>query len=64
MIRDVLLELMAPMLSFTAEEAWTIVHPASRSVFCAVWTDLPAVPADAAALVAKWTRILAVRARC
>jgi isoleucyl-tRNA synthetase len=60
-IRDVLLALMAPILSFTAEEAWTIVHPASRSVFCAVWNDLPAAPADAAALVAKWTRILAVR---
>ncbi len=28
LIRDALLELMAPVLSFTAEEAWRIVHPA------------------------------------
>jgi isoleucyl-tRNA synthetase len=61
-IRDALLELMAPVLSFTAEEAWRIVHPADASVFCRTWIDvLPAVP-DAAALAAKWARILAVRA--
>jgi isoleucyl-tRNA synthetase len=61
-IRDALLALMAPILSFTAEEAWSIVHPQARSVFCGTWTDAPAAPADAAALIAKWTRILAVRA--
>jgi isoleucyl-tRNA synthetase len=61
-IRDALLALMAPILSFTAEEAWAIVHPQARSVFCGTWTDAPAAPPDAAALIAKWTRILAVRA--
>jgi isoleucyl-tRNA synthetase len=61
-IRDALLELMAPVLSFTAEEAWRIVHPADASVFCRTWIDsLPPVP-DAAALTAKWARILGVRA--
>jgi isoleucyl-tRNA synthetase len=61
-IRDALLALMAPILSFTAEEAWAIVHPQARSVFCGTWTDAPPAPPDAAALLAKWTRILAVRA--
>jgi isoleucyl-tRNA synthetase len=61
-IRDLLLKLMAPVLSFTAEEAWAIVHPGDPSIFCHTWIDaVPALP-DAEALMAKWTRILAVRA--
>ena len=60
-IRDLLLKLMAPVLSFTAEEAWAIVHPGDPSIFCHTWTDaVPALP-DGEALAAKWTRILAVR---
>jgi isoleucyl-tRNA synthetase len=62
LIRDALLELMAPVLSFTAEEAWRIVHPDDPSVFCRTWVDALPLPAGADALVAKWTRILAVRA--
>ncbi len=62
LIRDALLELMAPVLSFTAEEAWRIVHPDDASVFCRTWVDaLPDLP-DAQPLIAKWSRILAVRA--
>ncbi len=61
-IRDLLLALMAPILSFTAEEAWAVVHPQSPSVFCGVWTDVPPEQEDAPALAAKWARILAVRA--
>jgi isoleucyl-tRNA synthetase len=62
LIRDALLELMAPVLSFTAEEAWRIVHPADASIFCGTWIDaLPAVR-DEDALTAKWRRILGVRA--
>ncbi|MEP7184058.1 MAG: isoleucine--tRNA ligase [Betaproteobacteria bacterium] len=61
-IRDALLGLMAPILSFTAEEAWRIVHPEDPTIFVRTWGDsLPTVP-DAAALTAKWPRILAVRA--
>ncbi len=60
-IRDALLGLMAPILSFTAEEAWRIVHPGDPTIFIHTWGDaLPAVP-DAGALLAKWPRILAVR---
>ena len=61
-IRDALLGLMAPILSFTAEEAWRIVRPDEPTVFTRVFGDaLPTLP-DAAALVAKWDRVLAVRA--
>ncbi len=60
-IRDLLLKLMAPILSFTAEEAWWIVYPGDPSVFCHTWVDALPRPADAAALTAKWSRILAVR---
>ncbi len=61
-IRDALLGLMAPVLSFTAEEAWRIVHPDEPTIFAHVFGDaLPALH-DSAALVAKWERILAVRA--
>jgi isoleucyl-tRNA synthetase len=62
LIRDALLELMAPVLSFTAEEAWRIVHPDDATVFCRTWVDaLPELP-DAQPLIAKWMRILAARA--
>ncbi len=61
-LRDALLGLLAPILSFTTEEAWRIVHPEEPTIFVRTWGDaLPAV-ADAPALLAKWPRILAVRA--
>jgi len=61
-IRDALLKLAAPILSFTAEEAWRILRPRDPTVFVHTWADLvPAVP-DADVLVSKWQRILAVRA--
>jgi isoleucyl-tRNA synthetase len=61
LIRDALLKLAAPVLSFTAEEAWRILYPTDPSIFCHVWVDaLPAFD-DASALSAKWARILAVR---
>ncbi|HET7095788.1 MAG TPA: class I tRNA ligase family protein, partial [Casimicrobiaceae bacterium] len=62
LIRDALLELMAPVLSFTAEEAWRIVHPGDASIFCGTWIDALPAQHDEDALVAKWNRILAVRA--
>jgi isoleucyl-tRNA synthetase len=62
LIRDALLELMAPVLSFTAEEAWRIVHPTDASVFCGTWIDTLPPQKDEEALIAKWNRILMVRA--
>ncbi|HET9046382.1 MAG TPA: class I tRNA ligase family protein, partial [Casimicrobiaceae bacterium] len=61
-IRDALLALMAPVLSFTAEEAWRIVHPDQPTVFAHLFGAALPPLADTAALVAKWDRILAVRA--
>ncbi len=62
MIRDVLLQLMAPILSFTAEEAWRLVHGEDPTIFVRTWKDALAQERDAEVLVAKWRRILAVRA--
>ena len=62
LIRDALLKLMAPILSFTAEEAWAILHPGATTIFTEVWKDtLPHVE-HGDVLVPKWDRILAVRA--
>jgi isoleucyl-tRNA synthetase len=61
-IRDALLLLMAPVLSFTAEEAWRIVRPDEASIFCRTWVDALPRFADDEALRAKWSRILGVRA--
>jgi isoleucyl-tRNA synthetase len=62
-IRDELLKLMAPILSFTAEEAWRDLYPGDPTIFAHVWKgerDVTAV-ADADALAAKWDRIVDVR---
>ena len=62
-IRDALLKLMAPILSFTAEEAWRVVHRSDPTIFVHVWANsLPEI-ADAPPLFAKWERIVAVRAQ-
>ena len=58
LIRDVLLRLMAPILSFTAEEAWRLVHDEDPTIFVRTWTDALAPEPDAEILVAKWRRIL------
>jgi len=40
-ITDVLLKLMAPVLSFTAEEAWKILHPDDETIFVHTQPQLP-----------------------
>jgi isoleucyl-tRNA synthetase len=62
LVTQMLLRLMAPVLSFTAEEAWEVLHPGKdESVFFHTWNDvLPAQP-DEAALVARWKRIREIR---
>ena len=57
-ITHAMLRWMAPFLSFTAEEAWTIIGN-SESVFLETYSELPAPDA---ALMAKWTRLLEIRA--
>ncbi|MCH3814230.1 class I tRNA ligase family protein, partial [Campylobacter jejuni] len=69
-ITQTLLKLMAPILSFTAEEAWkelvgsALKHQADAArvtIFTEVYHALPPF-ADAEALSAKWTRLRAIRA--
>jgi isoleucyl-tRNA synthetase len=65
-VTQMVLRLMAPILSFTAEEAWAVVNPRDDdSIFFHTWKDvLPPLPAqeNEAALRAKWTRLREIRA--
>lgn len=61
-IRDGILKLMAPILSFTCEEAWRIVHPEDITIFIRCWEDSFPEPPDAQMLLAKWRRIAEIRA--
>jgi len=61
-ITESLLKLMAPLLSFTAEEAWRVLkNKSSGTIFTEVFPSLPVQP-DGAELVDKWARIRAIRA--
>jgi isoleucyl-tRNA synthetase len=56
-----LVRLMAPILSFTAEELWqAFTGRKDDSVFFQTWHALPQV-ADAPALIARWTRLRELR---
>ena len=55
-----LVRLIAPILSFTAEELWQVLTK-EESVFFATWHEVPQ-PADAAELMARWTRLRELRA--
>ncbi|MDT3679845.1 MAG: isoleucine--tRNA ligase [Burkholderiaceae bacterium] len=73
-LTNALLRIVAPVLSFTAEEAWPIFAPqlhrdAGGTIFAQTWHRFEGVERwadveapDTAALLAKWTRIRAVRA--
>lgn len=61
-ITKTLLRLMAPVLSFTAEEAFKVFSPnESETIFTERFEPLPEV-AGAAALLAKWDAVRTVRA--
>ncbi len=60
-ITHTLLKLMAPILSFTAEEAWALVNKDASTIFTELFHQLPA-QADADALAKKWNRIRQLRA--
>ncbi|OGA65147.1 MAG: isoleucine--tRNA ligase [Betaproteobacteria bacterium RIFCSPLOWO2_12_FULL_65_14] len=56
-----LVRLMAPILSFTAEELWQVfTGKQDDSVFFHTWHELPR-PADSQELVAKWQRLRELR---
>jgi isoleucyl-tRNA synthetase len=54
-----LVRLMAPILSFTAEELWRILAK-EESVFFTTWHEVPK-PAGADELIAKWSRLRELR---
>jgi isoleucyl-tRNA synthetase len=60
-ITQALVRLMAPILSFTAEEAWQLAGQGGESVFLHTWYELPAL-ADEEALHERWSLIRTVRA--
>ena len=61
LIRDEMLKFMAPILSFTAEEAWRTLRPQDSTIFAGTWrkevADLGITPEFAE----KWQRIREVR---
>jgi isoleucyl-tRNA synthetase len=62
-VRDELLKLMAPILSFTAEEAWKVLYPDDATIFTHVWTSDPGgapIP-NLDILMHKWRGIVDVR---
>jgi isoleucyl-tRNA synthetase len=58
------LRLMAPILSFTAEEAWSVLHPQEpdESVFFHTWKEVLPQQEGEAQLLAKWKRLREIRA--
>jgi isoleucyl-tRNA synthetase len=59
-IAGCLLRLMAPILSFTSEEAWKILHPGDATIFVRTWEPLPEVE-NAPALLGKWQMLREIR---
>ncbi|NYT66038.1 isoleucine--tRNA ligase [Alcaligenaceae bacterium] len=62
-ITHALLKLMAPILSFTAEEAWKDLHTGQtvNSIFTELFHQLPA-QTDSNELATKWSRLRSIRA--
>jgi len=51
-----LLRWMAPILSFTAEEAWRVFQPTEKTVFSQTYYRFPEVP-ESGRLLAKWRQL-------
>ncbi len=67
-VTQMLLRLMAPILSFTAEEAWEVLNPAPAgappdSIFFHTWKDLLPGQEGEAQLLARWKRVREIRAQ-
>jgi len=59
-IAQSLTRLLAPILSFTAQEVWETLNGSDTSVFEQTWYDFD-VPVDAAVLRTRWERLRALR---
>jgi isoleucyl-tRNA synthetase len=62
LIRDEMLKFMAPILSFTAEEAWRIIHPRDTSIFVHTWRKEVAELGAGPEFLQKWNVIRSYRA--
>ncbi|MDH4284239.1 MAG: isoleucine--tRNA ligase [Gallionellaceae bacterium] len=62
-ITQSLTRLMAPIMSFTAEEVWSLLGQSQSSVFETLWYSLPKLPAADIKLAQDWATICAWRAR-
>jgi isoleucyl-tRNA synthetase len=62
-VTQMTLRLMAPILSFTAEEAWAVLHreEPDESIFFHTWKELLPPQAGEAELLRKWTRLREIR---
>ncbi|HTS22161.1 MAG TPA: isoleucine--tRNA ligase [Casimicrobiaceae bacterium] len=61
LIRDGMLKFMAPILSFTAEEAWRILHPKDATIFTGTWADaIPGLQLPQG-FAERWQTIVACR---
>jgi isoleucyl-tRNA synthetase len=60
-ITHALVKLMAPALSFTAEEAWGYLHPGAETIFAETHHVFPGIDAEGK-LQDKWGRLRALRA--
>jgi isoleucyl-tRNA synthetase len=59
---QMVLRLMAPILSFTAEEAWAVLHPGKdESIFFHTWKDILPPQEGEKELLARWARIRELR---
>jgi isoleucyl-tRNA synthetase len=61
-ITQALLRLIAPFLSFTAEEAWKLFQPGRDTIFTETYYAFPEIP-DTATLLEKWTLLREVRGK-
>jgi len=62
-VTQMLLRLMAPILSFTAEEAWEVLNPGKdESVFLHTWNDVLPAQEGEKELLARWARLREIRA--
>ncbi|RPJ45821.1 MAG: isoleucine--tRNA ligase, partial [Betaproteobacteria bacterium] len=55
-----LTRLMAPILSFTAQEVWELLQPGEASVFEQTWLQIE-LPRDAESLRGRWTQLRTLR---
>jgi isoleucyl-tRNA synthetase len=59
-IAHALTRLLAPVLSFTAQEAWEVLAKGQGSVFEQAWYEFP-LPSDADALRSRWSKLRGLR---